>query len=245
MALPMLLGFALMPPPKPIDSLDIPERYRGRIVLIQPKHFSEKVIALTFDDGPDPKVTPMILKTLAKYDAKATFFMLGVNVHYHPDTVKLVAAAGHAIGQHSWSHTARADLARAQTEFGKTNGALEKLLGYRPIMYRPPYGVTRNAMTPMALKERDAVIIWTRIANDTGTKSPAKVNLNVGSPGPGEIVLMHDGYGKTWTASALPRILKRMTGKGFRFITVPDMLRRWDKYLDAYPDRGATKPWHL
>lgn len=242
---PVLLGLLLIPPPRTVDSLDLPSRYRSRIVLVQPKKFNEKVIALTFDDGPDPKVTPWILKTLRKYDAKATFFILGVNAHAHPATVKQIAAAGHAIGQHSWSHASKADDAKASLEFSKTNGLLKTLLGYRPIMYRPPYGITKNGLTKLALKERDAVIIWTRIANDTSTKSPAKVNLNVGSPGPGEIVLMHDGYGKTWTAEALPRILKRMTAKGYKFITVPDMLRRWDRYLDIHPDRGATKPWHL
>lgn len=235
----------LLPPPKPVDSLDIPDRYRGRIVLVQPKQFSEKVVALTFDDGPDPKVTAQILKTLKKNDAKATFFILGQNAHYYPETVKLIAAQGHAIGQHSWSHAAKADAKKAEVEFTKTNSLLKNLIGYRPVMYRPPYGITKNGMTALALKENDAVILWTRIANDTMTKSPAKVNLNVGTPGPGEIVLMHDGYGKTWTAEALPRIIKRLKNKGYKFVTVPEMLRKWDQYLNVHPDRGATKPWHL
>lgn len=246
-ALPLLLSFVLLPPPHPVvDSLDIPERFRGAIVVARPHKFRDKVVALTFDDGPDPKVTPRILATLKKYDAKATFFILGKNAKLYPKVVKEVFESGNAIGQHSWSHPSKADGAKAQAEFAKVRGTLKSILGWTPIMFRPPYGITRNEMTPLAVRDLNSIIIWTASSADTATKSAEKVYKNVAfTPNPGEIILMHDGYGKTWTAEALPKILARLKKKGFKFITVPDMLRRYDRYLRAYPDRAGTRTWNL
>ena len=246
-ALPLLLSFMLLPPPKsPVDSLNIPDRFRGQIVVARPKKFRDKVVALTFDDGPDPKVTPSILATLRRFDAKATFFVLGSNVKLYPNVLKQAAAEGHAIGQHSWSHPAKADPTKALNEFTRVRGLIKSLIGYTPIMYRPPYGITRNAMTPLARKELNTVVIWTMSDADTATKSVEKVYRNVAfTPNPGEIVLMHDGYGKTWTAGALPKILATLKKKGFKFVTVPDLLRRYDKYLTAYPDRAGSRTWNL
>jgi peptidoglycan/xylan/chitin deacetylase (PgdA/CDA1 family) len=245
--LPLMLGVMLTPAPSiRLDSLDIPNRFRGKVVVARPKKFRDKVIALTFDDGPDPSVTPQILATLQKYDAKATFYLLGANVKLFPKVVAQVAAAGHAIGQHSYSHPSKADSAKARKEFSSVNSLIKEVIGYTPIMFRPPYGVTKNEMTPLAISRKDVVVIWTASSADTATKSAEKVYKNVAfTPNPGEIVLLHDGYGKTWTAEALPKILATLKKKGFKFVTVPDLLRRYDKYLTAYPDRAATRSWGL
>lgn len=241
--LTLLLGSV---PQGKVDSVNIPDRFRGQIVAARPRQFPDKVVALTFDDGPDPRVTPRILATLRKYNAKATFFVLGSNVRHYPEVVRQIHREGHALGQHTWSHPAKADRERAQEEFRKVRTRVKELVGFTPIMYRPPYGVTRNAMTPLALEQKDVVVIWTATSEDTKTKSAEKIYRNVAfTPNPGEIILMHDGYGRTWTAEALPKIIQRLQSKGFEFVTVPELLRRYDAYLRKHPDREGKRHWGI
>lgn len=232
-------------PVKP-DSLNVPERFRGEVVVARPKGFPEKIIALTFDDGPDPKVTGRILDTLRAHGAKATFFVLGANAQHYEETMLRIAREGHAIGQHTWSHPAKANRAKAEKEFEKVNALIKRQLGFTPILYRPPYGITRNAMTPLAKERKDVVVIWTATSADTATKNVNKIYRNVAyTPNPGEIILLHDGYGRTWTADALPKILTTLKKKGFRFVTVPELLRRYDAYLTKHPDRKGVRTWGI
>ena len=103
-------------------------------------------IAITFDDGPHPYLTESILKTLDKYDVKATFFMVGVNVVNYPDAARAVISAGHEVGNHTFSHEhmTRLSEAQVQRELGLCEDALEELCEYRPHLFRPPEG----ALTP-------------------------------------------------------------------------------------------------
>lgn len=103
---------------------------------------TERMVALTFDDGPNPKTTPMLLDILKKYNAKATFFILGQNIPGNEEIVKRMVAEGHEVANHSWSHPNFKTLSPEQIkqEVEQTQSALEKITGRRPTMIRPPYG---------------------------------------------------------------------------------------------------------
>lgn len=211
----------------------VPVRYRGKKVLNVPKGFSEKVIALTFDDGPEPKVTPKVLKALAEYDAKATFFVLGSYAKRHPAIVRETALSGHVVGSHTWSHPAKPTKKNAGPEIWKTANAIHTATGIWPSTFRPPYGLDKAYTAQLARREGYSSIIWNKSGADTAkgaTEDTIYFNATKGAR-PGDIVLFHDGPGKAHTAAAVPRILKTLRKNGYEFVTVPDMLRRWDAFL--------------
>ncbi|UZM99884.1 polysaccharide deacetylase family protein [Lysinibacillus sp. MHQ-1] len=120
----------------------------------------KKRIALTFDDGPHPKVTEQILNILDKYHAKATFFMLGSRVQYYPDIARDVLARGHEIGNHSWNHPVLTKLTQEQVmkEYNTTTAEIEKAINHGATVFRPPYGATNDtidAEIPVP------VVLWT------------------------------------------------------------------------------------
>jgi peptidoglycan/xylan/chitin deacetylase (PgdA/CDA1 family) len=222
---------AKRPSSKP-KSWTIPVRYRGKMVLNRTPGFREKIIALTFDDGPDPVITPQILRSLRKQNAKATFFMLGANAKRYPKLVKQIAAEGHSIGNHTWSHPANPSYPRASHELERTSKILKSILGYTPQIFRPPYGLQTSSLTRVAKADGYSVILWNMSSADTATKSAAAVVRNsVNSPRPGSIVLFHDAIGKQHTATAMPTVLQQLKKRGYRFVTVPTLLRRVDQYL--------------
>ena len=108
-----------------------------------------KQVALTFDDGPDPKVTMQILETLEKYDAKATFFMLGSRVEYYPEIAKNVTEAGHELGNHTWNHPnlTKANVEKVREEINRTSSIIESVTGQKATAFRPPYGVRKRYCT--------------------------------------------------------------------------------------------------
>ena len=226
----------IYPPTVGFSNWSVPKRYHARLIASRARRFSEKVIALTFDDGPDPVVTPRVLSTLAKFRAKATFFVLGRNVHRYPALLKRTALAGHAIGNHSYTHPAHPAEASAIWELAQTEKAAKGVLGKHLPIFRPPYGITSNRLTKNALKFGYSVITWTLSSADTGTRDSNVIAYNIlAHPKPGDIVLFHDGYGHAPTALALPRILKVLRKRGFTFVTVPELLRRWNSFYDHMP----------
>lgn len=211
----------------------IPARYRGKKVLNVPKGFKEKVIALTFDDGPEPKVTPKILDSLDKYGAKATFFVLGNYSSRHKNILLDTALRGHVIGSHTWSHPAKPTKKKAGPEVWKTAKTIYMATGQWPSVFRPPYGLDKAYTAQLARREGYSSILWNKSGADTAKGANAdSVYINAtGNARPGDIILFHDGPGKSFTAAAVPRILKTLSKNGYEFITVPDMLRRWDAFL--------------
>lgn len=202
--------------------------YAGRIVLNRPAHFSSKIVALTFDDGPDPTVTPRILDTLAKYHAKATFFVVGKCAVRHPELLKRIVAEGHVIGNHSYSHPSKTTPEQAAREIDQTTKAIVAFTGKHPTLFRPPYGIQSGELAKYAKKRGYAVVIWNLTSADTATKNSKVIAHNVAyTPDPGDIALMHDGTGHTPTADALPAILEKLTKDGFQFVTVPELLDEW------------------
>lgn len=225
----------------PID-WSVPKRFQGKLVVTRPPGFNEKIIALTFDDGPDPVNTPKILRILEEHDAKATFFVMGMHAHTYPKLLKLIASMSHAIGNHSYTHPAYPTKERAGIELIKTAKAVKKAVGFYPTLYRPTYGITANWLSHIAMDEGYAVVTWTNLSDDTQVKSPqTAINNVLRSPQPGDIVLMHDGYHQVRSTIALPAVLKGLTRLGYRFVTVPELLERYDVYLTAREKRLAAR----
>lgn len=217
------------------DNASVPSRYHGRMVRNRAPHFAEKLIAITFDDGPDKKVTPRVLKTLAANNVHATFFVIGQQAKRYPDLLRQEMAAGHVIESHSYSHPTNPTEASSVTELQKTGAIIRQATGKNPTCFRPPCGHTHNALTRLALKEGYAVITWTNSGADTAPNSTVETITSnvVGNLKPGDIILIHDGPGHAKSAKALPTILKKAKKAGFTFVTVPQLLNDYDKWLTS------------
>ena len=185
----------------------------------------KKVFALTFDDGPDPSYTPKILKILKQKNVPATFFMVGEMVKWHGPTAKLVKAAGHPIGNHTWSHPKRTKSPR--TELDRTDAIIKRELGVTPQFFRPPYGILGNGLAAVASANGQDVIIWTSDSDDWNRKTDAaRIKSNVlKNLAPGGIALMHDGGGnRSATVAALPGIIDAIKNRGYELVTVPEIM---------------------
>lgn len=180
-----------------------------------------KRVALTFDDGPHPRNTEKVLGLLDQYDAKATFFMLGSNVEYYPDIVKSIVAAGHELGNHTWSHPDLTALGSdsVMQEVQNTNEIIEKTTGEEPTVFRPPYGAT-NEQVETAVKMTP--VLWSVDTMDWKSRDPnAILALVKGNVEDGSIILLHDIHDTT--VVALEPILKYLDGEGYNFVTVSDL----------------------
>lgn len=182
---------------------------------------SEKLVALTFDDGPHPTVTRQILATLKKHDAVATFFMLGSRVDYYPDIAKEVQEAGHELGNHSWNHPDLTKMSdeRVFNEIKNTSNVIEQATGQPATVFRPPYGAQNDTVRnqtelPIILWDVDT-LDW-KHRNAENTLSIIKNNTRSGS-----IILMHDIHQST--ADALDRILSHLTSEGYTFVSVSEI----------------------
>lgn len=218
------------------SEMKIPIAYVGKTILNNPK-VNEKVIALTFDDGPSPYTTPSVLSALRKYKAHATFFVVGQMVSHREKILKQMAKEGHIIGNHTFSHPYHPDMEKAKFEVQKTNRMIYDAIGVFPTLFRPPGGVMDSWSAKIAKTKGLASVIWTGSSADTATKSSDVVYRNVISAShPGAIILMHDV--KPHTAQAVPRILATLKSKGYRFVTVPEMLKIWN---DSHERKIALK----
>jgi len=195
----------------------------------------ERVVALTFDDGPNEPYTSEILDILDSYKVKATFFVIGENVELYPETAKRMIAEGHVLGNHSYSHNAN----HALTEYGAKDliaaeEAIFKTVGVRPHLYRPPHGKKSPWELEQVKKQGLIEVTWSVSTGELNATSPVSVAEKiVHETDPGEIILLHDGYGtshncskadKSLTVEALPLIIEKLQARGYRFVTVPELL---------------------
>ncbi|MGC8834427.1 MAG: polysaccharide deacetylase family protein [Armatimonadota bacterium] len=211
------------------EDLLVPNRYRGCIVRQKPRGFNEPMVALTFDDGPDPIVTPKVLEILKKHDAKATFFVIGKHIRLHPNILKQVVADGHAIGNHSFSHSYSISAEGAAEDIDSNSRLIRKVTGLTTTLFRPPGGFSHGRLARAALGQGYTAVLWT-ISSADSARIPARLITNnvLHTPHPGDIILMHDGPGHLETVHALPQILENLRAAGFRLVTVPELLRAWD-----------------
>lgn len=206
-------------------------RFSGTITHVAT---DEPLVALTFDDGPDPVVTPALLKILEAHGAKATFFMTGENAAAYPELVAAVRDAGHAIGNHSWDHPSF-PLVSGSERRRQIKRCASVLPGSDTPIFRPPYGNQSVASRVDAMLTGYSVVTWNVCVPDwEDHDGPWLADFTLRSLKPGCVVLMHDGMfdfmGETHsdrgpTLDAVGRILSAACGR-FEFVTVPDLLRR-------------------
>ena len=196
----------------------------------------QKVVALTFDDGPNPATTPQALETLAKYGVKATFFVLGKNVSGNEDLVKRIKSEGHVVGNHSWSHPILSQLSldEAKKQITDTEDVLTKVLGSSSKLMRPPYGaITDDIRNSLDL----SFIMWDVDSLDWKSKNEASILTEIQREVKnGSIILMHDIHAET--VNALPKVIDYLKGQGYDFVTVPDLLDSRLKAHQIYYDRN-------
>lgn len=135
---------------------------------------NEKVIALTFDDGPGPKNTAQVLEILKQNHVKATFFMIGEMVQTFPQVAKQVVADGHAVGNHTWHHWyRRMDAATAASEINRTADIIYKTTGAKTALFRPPGGFLNNGLAAYAKNHQYAVMMWSEESGDAERRFPS------------------------------------------------------------------------
>ena len=196
---------------------------------------NKKVVALTFDDGPNPATTKQALDTLSKYGIKATFFVLGKNISGNEDLLKRMKKDGHVIGNHSWSHPilSKLPLNEAKKQITDTEDALTKVLGSSTKLMRPPYGaITDDIRNSLDL----SFIMWDVDSLDWKSKNETSILTEVQRQvRSGSIVLLHDIHGET--VNALPKIIDYLKEQGYSFETIPELLEPRLKAHELYYDR--------
>ncbi len=232
------------PTPQIYASRDIANWAKGREVSSVPVAPGNKVFALTFDDGPWPEYTRKILAILKQNNVKATFFMVGQEVMRRPEIAREVRDAGHAIGNHSWDHPSRPRDPIMQVM--RTDAEIKKQLGFRPTFFRPPYGIMKNGMARQAMSLRDPVLLWSADSNDWKKPGADRIVQNVlRDAHPGGISLMHDGGGARYQdVEALPIIISGLRAQGYRFVTIPELLKLRDEKAAAQEAAHKAKQTH-
>ena len=193
------------------------------------KRNEKKMIALTFDDGPHPIYTKLILDILRKYNVKATFFIIGENVKYYGDVLDEVVSDGHELGNHTFSHQNIKNKSADDllSEIEDCTEAIYQQCGEKTLLFRPPGGI----MADVCLEDSDIlsnynIIYWSIDTHDWAHEPPQKIAQNViKSIKSGDIILMHDYIGHNApTAEALERIIPRLIERGFNFVTVSELI---------------------
>lgn len=206
------------------------ERWEKTNKIIWHVPTTKKVVALTFDDGPSPTFTPIILDLLKKYNAKATFFVLGQQAERFPGIVKMEAQQGHNIGNHMFTHNiiSKLPLETIITDLKHTHDIIYELSGSYPHFFRPPDGYYDEKVVRAAETFNYTVVIWTWTQDTrdwskiSSTAIAKKVIENVQ---PGDIILFHDqGGDRSNTVDALKIILPSLLEKGYSFVTLHEMV---------------------
>ncbi len=199
----------------------------------------KKVLALTFDDGPQPYYTEKVLEILEEHGIKATFFLIGNQVRKHPEICRRIAAQGHVIGNHSEHHHKWLCLKSSKKiarEVQNTEQAIRAITGESPQLFRPPHGFRSPWLMKTLASKGYQVVTWDNMTNDWEASKPAKeiVNEIVQGASSGGILILHDGrssrehYDREQMLFALPEIITALKSKGFAFVTVPELIRLAD-----------------
>ncbi|MDX6324446.1 MAG: peptidoglycan-N-acetylglucosamine deacetylase [Nocardioidaceae bacterium] len=187
----------------------------------------DPVVALTFDDGPNPPWTGRVLDVLDSYQVPATFFCVGLHADGHREELTRMVEAGHRIGNHTWSHPFLPDLSwpEVQEQLERTDEAIGREARQEERLFRPPYGAgTASMFATVGQDPATTTVLWDVDTNDWSMPgSHAIAAAALAQARPGSIVLMHDGGGdRSQTVEALPRIIDGLMGRGFRFARVDD-----------------------
>jgi len=197
---------------------------------------NKKVVALTFDDGPDGNTTPQALDILAKYKIKATFFVQGKNIAGNESILKRMQSEGHEVGNHSWNHPilTKLSLEDAKKQITDTEDAITKVLGKSSKLMRPPYGaISDDIRNSLDL----SFIMWDVDSLDWKSKNEAAILTEIQRQvSNGSIILMHDIH--QTSVNSLPKVIEYLQGQGYSFVTVSDLLNTRLKPHEIYYSRN-------
>jgi peptidoglycan/xylan/chitin deacetylase (PgdA/CDA1 family) len=208
---------------------EAPPGYRRASPQVRTEPFTElpelgRSMVLTFDDGPDPRYTPQILRTLREHDVRAMFFVCGEVAGYQPDLLREMAADGHLVGNHSWSHPLMSSLSPSgiRKEIESTSEVIERTLGAPPLWFRAPYGAWNRQAFEIGAELGMEPLAWTVDTLDWTTPGTDRiVRAVLEGAGPGVVVLSHDAGGnRSQSVAALRRYLPDLLDDGYH-ITVP------------------------
>lgn len=225
---------------RPDSAILYPTLVRGRTDRPQ--------VALTFDDGPDPEVTPAVLDMLAQYDARATFFVIGRYLEKHRTLGERMLREGHEIGNHSWQHSPFTNFystARYGVEIDRCSQLIKSMTqSTREPLYRPPVGLKSPGMARAAHKRNLEVVAWSIHSRDTFARNARAVaNGVVNRIRPGDIALLHDGHDREnqhrpLILEVLPLLLRGLRERGLQPVTVSELSN--ETQPATRPPNGAT-----
>lgn len=207
-------------------------------------HVDGSYIAMTFDDGPSAKLTPELLDLLAQHHIHATFFVIGKNVVEHPEILQRAVKEGHEIGNHSWSHPVFGKMkdSSVRTELQKTDDAIRDAIGKRPTLMRPPYGsITARQKKWINEEFGYRIILWDVDPLDWKRPGPSVVTSRIiRETRPGSIVLSHDIH--PGTIKAMPETFDQLEAKGFKFVTVSELIAMGRPMAPKQPGSEGPTP---
>ncbi|MGL6105896.1 polysaccharide deacetylase family protein [Romboutsia sp.] len=207
-------------------------------IIIKRGSDDEKIIALTFDDGPDEDYTPQILDILKKYDVKATFFVVGQKVGWNPELVKREFEEGHEIGNHTFTHinVCHRNYDEIYKEITKTQETIQKVIGKEPKIFRPPYRAINKEMCSIVKDKNMNVVLWSNLDprdwSNPGVYYIANTIMTKATNG--NIILLHDynnvRRSTSQTIQALDSVIPKLKEKGYKFVTVSQLINHMDKH---------------
>lgn len=190
----------------------------------------DKIVAITFDDGPHPKYTEEILDVLEKHQTKATFFALGQHAEKHPDIILRESNDGHEVGNHTYSHSRFKTSKHLKQELIDTNEVIYGITGTYPKLFRPVEGNYNDRLINIAVEQNFKVIMWSWHQDTEDWKNPGVqkiVEKVLTGTKPGDVILFHDGGGnRTQTVQALEKIIPELKQQGYEFVTVSELMNK-------------------
>ena len=206
-------------------------------IIIKKGNEDEKIIALTFDDGPDEVFTPQVLDILKKNDVKATFFLVGENLKQNKEIVKRQFEEGHEIGNHTYTHinVAKSGYDKVYEEITKTQEEIKEIIGVEPKLFRPPYRAMSRHMCDIVKNKNMNIILWSNLDprdwSNPGVYSI--VNTIESKVENGNIILLHDynnlRNSKSQTIQALESVIPYLKEQGYKFVTISELIENLDK----------------
>jgi peptidoglycan-N-acetylglucosamine deacetylase len=198
---------------------------------LPPRSCAQGHVAITFDDGPDPDVTPIVLDLLDEYAAKASFFCIGQRVAAHPEIVRDIIRRGHSVENHSYRHPlafACFSPSALMREIERTRTEILAVTETQPAFFRAPMGLRSPLLDPVMVQSKLHYVSWTRRGWDCVSRNPAAVlNRLVQGLSAGDVLLLHDGScartlkGEPIVLAVLPSLLEHLTQRGLRPVSLP------------------------
>jgi peptidoglycan/xylan/chitin deacetylase (PgdA/CDA1 family) len=222
------------PAPEPGDAA--PPIEPGKVAYLGPR--TGQRVAITFDDGPSPTLTPRVLDVLRAHGVHATFFLLGTQVEKYPAMAQAIAVDGHDVANHSYSHRSFRSMfpSHIMGELERTDRAIEAATGHHPRFVRPPYGRFPDSTIALVAERGGDLVLWSVDAGDWADAQPQAIaDAVVRAAYPGAIILLHDR--EPATVRALPMILEGLERRGLEPVRISELLQR-----PAYLEPSASPP---